>query len=244
MTPSAWSLAVVVPARNEHRTIAATVRSILRASQRAATSPHRPESVTICIVADACSDRTAQTAVEALRGHSHSIVTETDLRSAGAARALGSTLAVGRHGDTSRLWIANTDADTVVPPDWLLRHLEHAADGIGCVTGVVDLPSTDRRMRRAFRRDYRRGISQEGHRHVHGANLGIRADVLMRIGNWPDVLTGEDQLLWDRAGAVGVFRRADPSLVVQTSDRVIGRAPDGFAADLARLSSSSVASFW
>ena len=192
-------------------------------------------SITICVVADSCVDQTAQIAVDALAGHQHGIVIETDVQSAGAARALGSATTIARHDHPSRLWYANTDADTVVPSDWLRRHLRHAATGAGCVAGVVNLSRMDRRLRRAFHHSYRQGIGRHTHRHVHGANLGIRADVLLRIGNWPSVVSGEDQFLWDRAGAFGVARRADPRLVVETDGRLTGRAPDGFAADLARI---------
>ena len=37
------------------------------------------------------------------------------------------------------------------------------------------------------------------HRHVHGANLGVRADLLDAVGGWRRLHTGEDHDLWQRA---------------------------------------------
>ena len=48
-----------------------------------------------------------------------------------------------------------------------------------------------------FRETYE--IRPDGsHPHVHGANLGVRADAYLRAGGWADLRTAEDHDLWRR----------------------------------------------
>jgi len=86
-----------------------------------------------------------------------------------------------------RLWIATTDADTVVPPDWLLRHVTFAAAGFDAVAGVVELAgeadftiTVAKGVQRLSRFD-----SPDTHSHVHGANLGVRANHYLEAGWFP-----------------------------------------------------------
>ena len=51
-----------------------------------------------------------------------------------ALSLLGGTVAGG-----DRVWLANTDADTVVPLHWLRGHLDHAAAGADVVAGFTRL---------------------------------------------------------------------------------------------------------
>lgn len=44
--------------------------------------------------------------------------------------------------EASQVWVATTDADSVVGPDWLARHAEYATRGLDGVAGLVDLPRT------------------------------------------------------------------------------------------------------
>lgn len=71
------------------------------------------------------------------------------------------------------------------------------------------------------------------HPHVHGANLGIRADVYLRSGGWSDRATAEDHDLWNRLFQNRAKRLSVGWVRVLTSGRRIGRAPHGFAAALA-----------
>ena len=71
------------------------------------------------------------------------------------------------------------------------------------------------------------------HPHVHGANLGVRADAYLKAGGWSHVETGEDHDLWSRLTEAGLRRLSSSAITVLTSGRRVGRAPNGFAEALA-----------
>ena len=72
------------------------------------------------------------------------------------------------------------------------------------------------------------------HRHVHGANMGTRGDVYLLAGGWRRLHTGEDHDLWARLGQVTKCV-SSTAITVRTSARLVGRAPAGFARDIARM---------
>ncbi len=228
-----WSVAVVVPARNEAASLATTID----AARRAVTVAHRRGRVaaaSIVIVADRCDDATAQVARGSL-GPTDRVI-EVAKGCVGAARGDGADEAItALRAPLHRTWIANTDADTVVGPDWIVRQLDHADRGTACVAGVVRLAQVQPDLLTMFEHRYRRGVRTTWHDHVHGANLGVRADVLAEVGNWSALVTGEDHDLWNRIRDRAFQVLADPSLVVTTSARMAARAPEGFAADLREL---------
>lgn len=86
------------------------------------------------MVADACSDRTA----EAARRGGASVV-EISARSAGAARAAGARYVLRWTGqlDPADVWLATTDADTLVPPRWLRQQERYASQGWDAVAGTI-----------------------------------------------------------------------------------------------------------
>ena len=132
----------------------------------------------------------------------------------------------------SEVWLANTDADSVVPAFWLFAQLDLAARCVTAVAGTVDLDA-DEALRERFATHY--DVSPDGtHRHVHGANMGVRGDVYLRAGGWRPMHSGEDHDLWARLGPVAT-RVSSTTITVRTSARLIGRAPGGFARDIARL---------
>jgi glycosyltransferase involved in cell wall biosynthesis len=230
-----WSVAVVIPARDEEATIEAAVGSVRRALRRA---EHRVERALIVVVADTCVDDTVRRAERRL-GRSGVVLT-TPVGRVGASRALGTSHVLGVLSSANdRLWLANTDADSVVRCDWILRQLVLADRGATCVSGIVRLGQASRRLRGRFAREYGRHVGAATHTHVHGANLGIRGDLMSELGNWAPVRKGEDHDLWHRAGAAFATRHQDPRLVVTTSARKVGRAPGGFAADLVAFEPSA-----
>jgi hypothetical protein len=165
-------------------------------------------------------------------------VIEIDVGSAGAARAAGVEAALERTTTPlTNVWIASTDADSVVPSDWLARQLRHADAGMCAVAGTVELLHAPRYLRERFRATYRRGWHANAitHAHVHGANMGVRADVYRAVAGWTDLECGEDHDLWRRVVEFGYPTVSDTRLPVRTSTRRRGRAPGGFADDLARL---------
>ena len=109
-------IGVVIPVHNEEVLLGACLQSVRQAT---ADRLLDAEPVEIVVVLDACTDRSAAIAVR----HQAQIVS-LDARCVGAARALGATLAL----DYGARWIAFTDADTIVPANWLSAQLDHEAD--------------------------------------------------------------------------------------------------------------------
>jgi hypothetical protein len=129
------------------------------------------------------------------------------------------------------VWLANTDADTVVSADWLQLHLYFADRGVAAVAGVVKvdgIPGCDNATAHKILEDY--VIHRDGsHPHVHGANFGVRADAYLDAGGWKDLSVAEDHCLWGRLRRRGWDTASPSSSVVVTSGRLYGRAHGGFA---------------
>lgn len=227
-------MAVVIPAHNESRRINATLDSVDAARSTVADIV----TCSIVVIVDSSHDTTESRARLRLTDPPD-LVVAANLRCAGAARRLGveAGLAAAGPRPLSTVWLASTDADTLVPPHWIERQLAHARSGMAAVAGVVDLladTDSDLRLRRRFDDAYL--IHADGsHPHIHAANLGVRADAYRSVGGWRPLATGEDHDLWNRLTARGWPTRSAADVTVATSARRRGRAPDGFAADLVAL---------
>jgi GT2 family glycosyltransferase len=226
-------LVVVVPAADEEQRIGRCLGALQVAGQELARS--RGCEVRILVVLDGCTDRTSDIvasfpAVEAVL---------SSARSVGVARQRGARAAMQTPHDTGTLWLANTDADSSVPQNWLCHMVDAADAGADVVLGTVlpgaSLPDSTRAawMHRHGRRH------REEHPYVHGANLGIRADVLENLGGWAALASGEDTDLADRAAAAGYRIRRTPEIPVLTSARWSGRAPAGFSTFLRALAAGA-----
>ncbi|MGA9277022.1 glycosyltransferase [Ilumatobacter sp.] len=224
---------VVIPACDEEDSIVECLQSVAAARRRLPAEV----SCSVTVVADRCTDRTVSRALAALAGGDGDVVLESNAGIVGTARHLGVECALLDLGvEPRRVWIANTDGDTVVPPDWLTTHLDIARSGAIGAAGVVELRElalcrTD--LVELFDRTYLRRPDGT-HPHVHGANMGCRADAFRAAGGWNPLATGEDHDLWNRLRRVGPVT-ASTALTVTTSARLVGRAPAGFAANLAAL---------
>jgi hypothetical protein len=217
---------VVVPAHNEQELLPGCLAGLASA---VAASPVR---VDVLVVLDSCTDAStiAAGAVPTLT---------INERNVGAARRLGfRRLLRSRPAGVldSQSWLATTDADTVVPSNWLTGMLKHAAVGWDAVAGTVRVGDWDghtAQTRAAWRAGY---DSREGHRHVHGANLGFRGDAYRVAGGVPALALSEDEQLIAALEAAGrrVLRAGD--LPVVTSGRREERVPGGFASFLLRTS--------
>jgi cellulose synthase/poly-beta-1,6-N-acetylglucosamine synthase-like glycosyltransferase len=229
-----WTIGVVVPANDEAEHIGPCLTALHR-SLKAIEHPGRRHHTVV--VADACRDRTVRVARTALAGWGE--VVEVEVRSAGAARGIGVERLL-EHLATSprdRLWLASTDADTVVPVDWLIRQLELADAGAVATAGVVAVDTFDghpAHVRDRFLTGYD-GPPDEAHPHVHGANLGVRGDAYLAVGGWLPLAVGEDRELWRALRDRGFATASSRSLTVTTSGRAAGRARGGFADFLSAL---------
>ena len=224
--------AVVVPARDEAANITKCVESILRSAAAAGLAHDRFELV---VVADSCTDATAAIARRAVGGLG--VVVEARAGSVGQARAIGTSRALARWvARPSTVWTVHTDADSVVPEGWLHHQRRVAEVGFAAVAGVVEVASFAEHGARTARRHHRKySAAGDDHPHVHGANLGVRADAYRAVGGWSAIASGEDHALWNAVRRAGYPTLSTRSIHVVTSGRRVGRAPDGFAAHLRSL---------
>lgn len=212
----------MVPAHNEERLLPACLASI----DRAAGELDIP--VTVTVVLDACTD-TSRRVVPA-----HVGVLERETKSVGAARRAGFAphLETAATADT---WFATTDADSEVPRDWLVRHIESADAGSDVFVGTVRPTSWESWSPSVAAMFSERYVSEDGHHHVHGANLGVRADWYRRVGGFAERSGDEDVDLVRRLRSRGAGIDRSGRAPVLTSTRADGRADTGFAAYLYTL---------
>jgi glycosyltransferase involved in cell wall biosynthesis len=230
MKAAGWHVSVLIPARDEERLLPRCLDSVLVATARL----DRSITSEIVLIADSSTDDTAQIAVGILGAHGY--VLSTAMGAAGAARALAADHVLKRRRKRlDRWWLANTDADCIVPPTWLTDQLRLADRGVEAFAGTVSVDSFEEHgpaVAERFRASYT--IAPDGwHPHVHGANLGVRADSYLAAGGWSPLETGEDHDLWDRLIARNARVVSTARIEVVTSGRRIGRAPRGFADALA-----------
>ena len=238
MSEPRWHLAILIPARDEERLLPRCLRSVETARQCL------PAAVTsdVIVVSDNSMDKTAEIARRLLRRSG--VVVCTNAGRVGAARCVAAEVALQRYrGPREYCWLANTDADCEVPTDWLLDQLSIAAQGFAAVAGTVRVDLVCRARRARVRRSsFGRLTSPDAdgtHPHVHGANLGVRADAYLRVGGWLNLATAEDHDLWNRLHRSGHQHLSDARLQVTTSGRRLGRAPSGFADAVAALSEAA-----
>lgn len=230
------SVGVVVPAHDEEELLPACLAA-LRAAAAHAAMRWPGLRARVVVAADACSDGTAELAREA-----GATVVVLGARNVGRARGAGvreilrhvnrHVPATGRTG----LWLATTDADSRVPPDWLARQLRYAAAGWEAVAGTVSVtdwaghpPGTAAEFARQY------GVWEGPHPHVHGANLGFTARAYLDVGGFRPLRTGEDRALVAALQAQGRRVLRTSSLPVVTSARSRYRAPSGFGHNLTTL---------
>lgn len=218
---------VVVPAHNELAHLPGCLRALTTAAMCL------PIPTLTVVVLDACDDGSERLAGE-FGPDVHFV--SVDAGNVGAARAAGFTYARSVCGAIApeRTWYATTDADSEVGASWLLQMTAAGAD---MVLGVVRIPVW-RNFSAEVARRYLRGYQSKGlgHTHIHGANMGFRADAYWRVGGFRALQTGEDVELVERFEAAGMSIHRDAKLSVATSDRREGRAPGGFAHHLRGLS--------
>ncbi|GHD04244.1 glycosyl transferase [Pseudorhodoferax aquiterrae] len=217
-------IGVVIPAHDE----AAHIGAAVAAARAAAAHPALVgEPVQILVVADACRDDTAA------------------LAQAGGAQTLAlcaRNVGIARHAGARQLlaagarWLAFTDADSTVAEDWLAAQLALQCEAVcGCVW-VADWQAHGERaglVAQAFAAHYR---PVDGHRHIHGANLGLSAAAYQRAGGFQALATSEDVALVRALETAGIAVAYSAQPRVWTSARTDHRAPLGFGDALRRLS--------
>jgi hypothetical protein len=132
------------------------------------------------------------------------------------------------NADPEQVWIANTDADSIVAPDWLAVHLEFAERGVALLRGAVR-PDARELAAEHLHRWLSLNPPTERHDHVHGANLGLTAAAYLAAGGFRDLPLQEDVELVRLVAATGRLTASTARAPVITSARPIGRLEGGFA---------------
>lgn len=220
--------AVIVPAHNEEALLPACLAALRRATATLGATP-----VHTVVVADACTDGTVRLAWEA-----GARVVEISARNVGAARAAGmrEALRTFPRVDPAHVWLATTDADSVVPPCWLSRQIQYASHGWDAILGTVtvtDWAGRPAELAAAYAAHYLHGTAS--HQHVHGANLGVRGSAYLAADGFQPLRSGEDHALLEALGVAGRAVLPVTDIVVETSARRLARAPRGFSHLLGRL---------
>ena len=223
-------IAVLIPARDEEELLPRCLESVVAATSMLP----RTVSCDIVVAVDRSTDRTREIAEQMLRGYGEVVCCNAGI--VGQARAHAARIALARYrGSPDLCWLANTDADCIVPNTWLIDQLSLAGDTVQAVAGTIDVDSFAEHLlgvEDLFHTTYL--IHPDGtHPHVHGANLGVRASAYTQVGGWAPLRTAEDHDLWNRLCRADCTRLSAAWLKVTTSGRRIGRAPHGFAEALA-----------
>ena len=218
-------IGVVVPVHNEATLLGKCLEAIVRAAQ---DSRLEGEPVEVVVVLDACTDGSAAVAVR-----NGAQIVSLEAHCVGAARALGASFAL----DSGARWVAFTDADTIVPPDWLCAQLACAAAAACGQVWIDDWSAHPPGVRERFLQRY----GAVGVRHVHGANLGLSAAAYRAAGGFRSLPNGEDSALISSFLATGgeVAWNACPR--VTTSARWESAIEGGFASMLRELREACLA---
>ena len=213
-------IAAIVPACNEEDNIGACLRSLMDASR----CPRLLGEATLLVVAlDACTDAT-----EHIARSTGAAVIVLECRNVGMARSAGAQLAL----EAGARWLSFTDADSLVAPNWFSAQLDLSADAVCGTVAVVDWESYGPRMRTHFEATY---TDADGHRHIHGANMGVSAEAYRRAGGFRPLQSSEDVALVQALQDSGACIAWSAAPRVSTSARRNYRAPDGFGATLQRI---------
>ncbi|MCP3712519.1 glycosyltransferase [Paraburkholderia sp. CNPSo 3274] len=211
-------IGIVIPAHNEECLLAPCLRAALTAARHPALLG---EHVHVLVVLDACTDGSATVA----RGAGVETLA-IDACNVGAARAAGAS----RMLEQGARWLAFSDADSRVAPDWLYAQQVLKADAVCGPVAVDDWSRHPARTLDAWRACYH---DADGHRHVHGANLGVCACAYRRAGGFSTLACGEDVALVEMLRATGAVVAWSAAPRVVTSARLDARVRGGFGDTLA-----------
>ncbi|MEZ1318312.1 glycosyltransferase [Pseudomonas fluorescens] len=214
-------IGILIPAHNEEALLDDCLQAALRAAQHESLGG---EAVEVLVVLDSCTDRSSAIAA---RYPVHRL--EIEARNVGQARAAGARMLLER----GVRWISCSDADSRVAHDWLVAQLALEVDA---VCGTVTVEAWDESFGEPAQIRYHQHYQQrDGHRHIHGANLGISAEAYRRAGGFEPLACDEDVQLvrqLERCGATIAWSQRPQVL---TSARLDSRARGGFGDYLCSL---------
>lgn len=211
------TIGIVIPAHNEADSISDCLASIKLAISRL------PDAIAVhtLVVLDSCVDETLLKVQQA-----QADFLCCNFRCVGQVRDLGVRYLIDKGAD----WIACTDADSRVEPDWLIAQLTHLqGEPASMICGVVSVDSWQQLSDSTRERYIAHYQDTMGHRHIHGANLSFRSQDYLAVGGFDAIACHEDVKL------VKKFERANYPIIwsntvrVVTSSRLDARADEGFA---------------
>jgi len=220
---------VAIPARDEEALLPACLRTVTTAAHVLLRA--RPGiRLSVAVALDGCTDGSA-----AIVDGYDAVAVTLPGTGVGAARdaAVERGLSALDHPVEQSTWVACTDADTMVASHWLLRHVVWAERGADLVVGTAEPVGVARGD--ALAAWHARHQLVEGHAHVHGANLGVRADRWRQVGRFGHRTVGEDVDLVERVRARTDRWVATDTTRVLTSGRAHSRVQDGFGSYLRDL---------
>ena len=246
----ARKIAVAIPALNE----ADRIRECLTAFSAQASAPAFGR-LTLVVLANNCTDRTAAIARQYLQG------VDVDVREvsllpphnhAGWARRYALECAAEALTQPDDV-LLSTDADTIVAADWVARNLAYIDGGFDAVAGFamphmpewkhLDAAHRDRfnRLRKyhtmlAYLRSERHSGAHDPwprHEYEGGASIALTFGMYCRIAPVPAPPNGEDKALFEAVRRAGGRIRHPLDVKAYTSCRYVGRAPGGMADTIA-----------
>lgn len=213
-------IGILVPVHNEEKTLGQCLESLLKAASHPGL--HKVP-VDIIVVLDSCDDGSGKIAetmgMACIR---------TFVRNVGIARDMGACHLIRK----GARWIACTDADSHVQDDWLVSQLSLGADLVCGTVRVADWSGFASDVFNRYQRHYHYG---DGHRHIHGANLGFTSELYLQAGGFPPIKAHEDREFVRKCQAKGARVAWSDSPRVFTSARMTGKTPEGFAHYLRHL---------
>jgi glycosyltransferase involved in cell wall biosynthesis len=207
-------IGILIPAHNEEDLLEDCLQAALLAAQHERLDG---ETVEILVVLDSCTDRSSDI-VSTYPVHCLAI----EARNVGQARAAGAHFLLER----GARWISCSDADSRVAHDWLVAQLALDVDAVcGTVTVEAWHESFDESAQIRYHQHYQ---ARDGHRHIHGANLGISAEAYQRAGGFEPLACDEDVQLVRQLERCGANIAWSHRPQVLTSARLDSRARGGF----------------
>ncbi|WP_044530854.1 glycosyltransferase [Herbaspirillum sp. B65] len=206
-------IGIVIPAHDEEASLHACLHAACQAARHPALAG---EPVSIVVVLDSCSDASAAIAQR------HPVtVLPLQVRNVGLARHHGAAALIAQ----GARWLAFTDADTLVAPDWLVAQLHLQVDAVCGTVSPDGWQGHPPQVQQRFARHYQ---DRDEHRHIHGANFGVSTQAYLRAGGFPPLPCHEDVGLVRALQAIDVRIAWSASVRVVTSTRAHSKVRGGF----------------
>lgn len=221
-------IGIVIPAHNEAHDLRACLAAIQQSIQLLQLSQEREARV--LVVLDNCSDDSL--AIVKAAGVAY---LSCHFSCVGQTRDFGIRHMIG----LGATWIACTDADSCVDPQWLLQQCMHQpTDAICGVVQIDNWHTLSSDTQKQYLNHYQDCMD---HRHIHGANLSFSSSAYIQAGGFKALSCHEDVNLVERMQTMNLKIVWSNLVRVTTSSRLDARAPEGFASFLQQLEETPTA---